>query len=143
VYAVEAADATKLGQTARWLLLICTLFGLAAMHTLGHASMPMDTHADHAGVSSADAGPTAAGTVMTAPCPDGHCGGGHGMDAWSVCLAILGGLALVVLIGALLSRRSRSTGPHKRISAGPPAARAPPGRRYQGLRVASLAVLRI
>lgn len=28
-----------IGRVARWVLLACTLFGLAAMHTLGHGGM--------------------------------------------------------------------------------------------------------
>ena len=136
------------------MLLFCTLFGLATMHTLGHAGMQMDTHASNAGMPSAESS-LAAGTSMdvlavqavAAPCPDDHCGGGHGtgeMDAWSVCVAVLGGLALVVLLSALLlGRRGGSARPHDRSTGDPPASRAAPGWRHQGLRVASLAVLRI
>ncbi|WP_127507733.1 hypothetical protein [Actinoplanes solisilvae] len=66
------------------------------------------------------------------------------MDAWSVCLAILGGLAMVVLISALLlSRRNGSARARDGVSAGPRVPRAPPHWRYQGLRATSLAVLRI
>jgi len=133
------------------MLLFCTLFGLATMHTLGHAGMQMDSHAGAAAMSSAASGGTNSGVLiveaMAVPCPDDHCGDGHGtggMDAWSVCVAVLGGLALVLLLGALLlSRRNGSARPHNGATGDPPAPRAPPGWRHQGLRVASLAVLRI
>ncbi|MGW4941891.1 DUF6153 family protein [Actinoplanes sp. NPDC004185] len=148
---MQAADATTLGRTARWMLLFCTLFGLATMHTLGHAGMQMDSHAGVTSMSNAEAGPAHAAVLdigaTAAPCPDGHCGDGHGtggMDAWSVCVAVLGGLAMVFLLGALLlSRRTGSARSPDRATGDPPAPRAPPGWRYQGLRVASLAVLRI
>jgi hypothetical protein len=152
---VEAADATKLGRTARWLLLFCTLFGLATMHTLGHAGMQMDSHAHRVVMPSAEASLGAGGTslamhiveAMTAPCPYDHCSGGHGtggMDPWSVCVAVLGGLAMaVLLISLLLGRRNGSARPHDGSAGHAPASRAPPGWQHQGLRVASLAVLRI
>jgi hypothetical protein len=131
-------------RAARWVLLFCTLFGLATMHTLGHAGMHVDTHVD----THEPAAVTTA-MVSAAPdghCPDGHCGGrpDHGrMSGWEVCLAVLGGLAVAVLLAALLlvpaaglpaSIRERLTG--LRVP-------RPPPRRRVGLSVASVAVLRI
>jgi hypothetical protein len=40
-------EAVAAGRMARWLLLACTLLGLAAMHTLGHAAMSMPQHSSH------------------------------------------------------------------------------------------------
>ena len=161
VVCVPAADVTAFGRTARWLLLFCTLFGLATMHTLGHAGMRMHGHDVQAGMThAAAAAPGGAGQVgsskqvwtaspvqaMAAPCDDDHCNDGHGpggMGAWSVCLAILGGLALVVLIGALLlSRRHDRAGPGDEAATARSVTRSPPGR-HHGLRIASLTVLRI
>lgn len=138
------------------MLLFCTLFGLATMHTLGHAGMQMNPHVGSTGMPSAEAGLLPSGMSLGmftgedagAPCPDDHCGGGHGsggMDAWSVCVAILGGLALVALLSALfLSRGNSGTRPHDQDAPGNlPVPRAPPGWRHHGLRIASVAVLRI
>jgi hypothetical protein len=41
---VTKAATAGTGRVARWMLLACTLFGLAAMHTLGHAGMQMGAH---------------------------------------------------------------------------------------------------
>ncbi|WP_430640984.1 DUF6153 family protein [Couchioplanes caeruleus] len=137
------------------MLLFCTLFGLATMHTLGHAGMQMDSHAGGPAMLVAEAGHIADGanlgslmdTAASVPCPDDHCGDGHGtggMDAWTVCLAVLGGLALVVLLSVLLvSRRGEAARRHDGNAQSRSAPRAPPGWRHQGLRVASLAVMRI
>ena len=150
---VQATDATMLGRAARWMLLFCTLFGLATMHTLGHAGMDSHTGVVSMASTQVDLLPGGTGSGMlrfeavVTPCPDGHCGGGHGtggMDAWSVCLAVLGGLATVILLSVLLLRhRSGSVRPHDRAAGGPPVSRAPPGRRNLGLHVASLTVMRI
>jgi len=140
------------GRVARWILLLCTMFGLALMHTLGHADMRMgaDAGAPHLvqpGAAMIEAGgiavmgPTAAGSRE---CSGGHCDGhgDGGMSGWSVCLAVLTALAVIVLLGALLSRASSG----RRWTLWEPvrvaAPRAPP-RRAAGLRLASVAVLRI
>ncbi|WP_146228071.1 hypothetical protein [Micromonospora sp. S4605] len=183
--------AVSLGRWTR-LLLFVTLFGLAAMHTLGH-----DRHADHgagaAGHGSAAAdhdsaarigpladGPEAAAghaavaagaggtatvglgavhatgrTVVAATdaggCPDG-CqtdrllpsggAGGEEMPGWAVCLAVLGTLAVSLLVAVLLFTGWRSAGPGGRRahrSTSPP--RAPPPEPI-GLRLSTVAVLR-
>ena len=129
---------TKIGRTARWLLLFGTLFGLAAMHTLGHSGMRMEPEPRPATV--AFTGPAA----VSAPCPDGHCPGDPGaMGGWSICVAVLGGLAVFALLAALLiARRGR----HEPVPGEPASAagtpRAPPIRPV-GLILASTAVLRI
>lgn len=133
------------GRLARWLLLSCTLFGLAAMHTLGHVGPGVATHDPGAAMTVAPGGVherTAVSAGDPADCPDGHCDG-HGPGGWSVCLAVLGGLAALVLLAALLtwsaSRRSRA---RTRGAGGPAASRGPP-RRPAGLTLASVAVLRV
>ena len=136
----------------RWLLLACTLFGLAAMHTVGHAgpghamAMPDRPAIHHLRTM------LAANTAhVTAPigyrCPDGcvHLGspgpaGGH-PDGWSVCLAVLAAFAIAMLVGWLLraatnrGTANRSTRP---LTITP---RAPPPPRV-GLLLADLSVLR-
>jgi hypothetical protein len=88
VGAVTRAQGTDIGRSARWLLLFCTLLGLAMMHTLGHLGMPMDAHLQTAAQAEAHVAAQAEtpGLVITglgpaelmheaipAPCPDGHC----------------------------------------------------------------------
>ena len=138
------------------MLLFCTLFGLAAMHTLGHADMRMDAHPHVAAMPNAAVTVTApdviaggivqAAAVVAAPCTGDHCGGQRdhgGMTGWSICLAVLGGLAVVVLLAALLLQpaRDRTRTGGKPVSDLPPA--RPPPRRRAGLTVASIAMLRI
>jgi hypothetical protein len=128
-------------------LLFCTLFGLAAMHTLGHTGVGADAHA-----VPAVAGPPMAAVpdpvvvAFTAAsvddCGDDHCDG-HGPSGWSICLAILGGLATMVLLMILLLAALRD---HRRApgaaAPGIPSPRAPP-ERTAGLTLVSAAVLRI
>ncbi|MEV6629174.1 hypothetical protein AB0M54_00285 [Actinoplanes sp. NPDC051470] len=144
------------GRVARWVLLACTLFGLAAMHTLGHAGMRMHEHASH-GPATLTVAPAvmmgdtalaaaAAGAVDDCPgCPHaaGSAGGHGGMGGWGVCLAVLSGLAMLVLLAVLLLARSRaggarvrSSGSRLRVPRGPPPRRA-------GLTLAAVSVLRI
>jgi len=149
------------GRFARWLLLACTLFGLAVMHTVGHAGMQMHAH-DHPGAqaSSSLPGPThdfgamgtaTTGTVatfVTSDICDGGCahapsssphGGGTG---WSVCLAVLGALAMVVvliMLGARFRRRGPPTpdgGTWAAVNRGPPV-------KPVGLALATVSVLRV
>jgi hypothetical protein len=136
----------------RWLLLGCTLLGLAAMHTLGHTGHAMampDPPATHpqttATMLAAHATHTAA--PIGYPCLSGcaHVAGGGpaGGDpsSWSVCLAILTALAVAVLLG-WLSRAATQRGATNRPTR--PLAitcRAPPVAGV-GLRLADLAVLR-
>ncbi len=136
------------GRVARWVLLSCTLFGLAMMHTLGHAG-PQVTHHQFGAAVAVAAGAVHDSPAMSALVPgechadhcDGH--GSGGMSGWSVCLAVLGGLLAVVLLVALLSGLVPGRGRIREESPGrPPVPRGPP-RRPVGLVVASVAVLRI
>jgi hypothetical protein len=151
VGAVTHRPATDIRRSARWLLLLGTLFGLAAMHTLGHTGMQMDQPAHHetpAMTSIVVPGqaylePTA--HMREAPaCTGDHCPGDHGaMSQWSVCLAVLGGLAVFALLVAVLigGRRTRTSAAGQAMST-PVTSRAPPQQRF-GLTIASTAVLRI
>lgn len=136
-----------IGRTARWLLLLCTVFGLAVMHTFGHAGVEITmaadvgTHQHGMGRPAAVAEPVAmAGAPICAGdrCPD------HGsMSGWSVCLAVLSGLAAIMLLAVMLwARRARAGRPGGRpVLAG--SAPRPPPTPAAGLTVASNAVLRI
>ncbi|GIJ49623.1 hypothetical protein Val02_65090 [Virgisporangium aliadipatigenens] len=94
-----------LGRYARWILLACTLLGVAAMHTLGH----IDGGHGH--------GTPSAGTVVmadvAADCAGDGCLGGHHRDehmpmSWSVCLAVVAGLAVATLLLWSIAARGRS-----------------------------------
>jgi len=155
VIAMTGERTALTGPVARWMLLACTLFGLAAMHTLGHAGMRMDEHVGHRSVSPAaaavmdrPAGVTAAMTAVTNDClgcvqAGSPAGPGHGgMAGWDVCLAVLTGLAVLVLLTALLVTRSRREGPPARaVGRRPRGPRGPP--RPTGLTLAAASVLRI
>jgi len=121
-------------------LLLLTALGLTMMHTLGHAGMQMDAPAaPHAATLGAHAPATASALP---PCPDDHCPHHPGMDGWSVCLGILGGLAVVVLLAAYLAgRHSAELTPASATIPGK-ASRSPP-RAPTGLLIASTAALRI
>ena len=138
-------------RTARWLLLLGTLLGLAAMHTLGHAGMRMDEHRTvgmngSAAVKPAVAGPSwlaVVGAAASPACADDHCDDHGAMSEWSICLAVLDGLAVLALLAALLmTRRADRGGVRGTPSSVPGSPRAPPHRR-PGIILASAAVLRI
>ncbi|HEX8343445.1 MAG TPA: DUF6153 family protein [Actinoplanes sp.] len=118
---MTAEQTAGIGRAARWVLLFCTLFGLATMHTLGHAGMHPDEHTHPVtmpatAVAMADAAQLTPAAVTDTTCTGHDCGHDrqHGtMSWWSICLAILGGLAAVVLLAALLQgpvRRRAGTG---------------------------------
>ncbi|WFE26103.1 DUF6153 family protein [Solwaraspora sp. WMMD791] len=139
--------ATGVGHTARLALLLATALGLALMHTLGHTGVRADPHPAMAGMPTMTAGAAGMmGAVVTAaqPCPDGHCDGhgGHSSGVWSACLAILSGLAVIVMLLWLLTtvRGHRLVSVPAELGAVSP--RAPPDR-TTGLMLASAAVLRI
>ncbi|MEV4706319.1 hypothetical protein [Actinoplanes sp. NPDC049316] len=140
-------EAAGIGRAIRLFLLLSTVFGLAAMHTLGHAGVHVGTHghtAATAGVASPEAGETAAAGSAD-HCPDGHCPGRDhgGMSGWAICLAVLGGLTAAVLLAALLLTSRPGPlgwGPGRPFA---PSVPRPPPRRWMGLTVASVAVLRI
>ncbi|WP_203830335.1 DUF6153 family protein [Actinoplanes palleronii] len=147
---MTSTTAATIGRTARTVLVLCTVFGLATMHTLGHAGVRAE-HPGTAAMTTVSAATALTGaSFVAAPaaetCPDDHCTGHHDhdqMSVWSVCLAILGGLTVIVLLalallaGARPDLRPRGAGASRR-----PATRAPPIA-GAGLTLASTAVLRI
>jgi len=109
---VQTGETTTIGRIARLVLLACTLFGLAAMHTIGHSGM---THTGHHHEDQ----PASAHQVSTMPaftaaqsdgCAEDGCvhaaalpeGGGGQMDPWDLCLAVLSGFAVALLLAGLL-----------------------------------------
>ncbi len=147
--AVTGTTAAAIGRTARTVLLLCTVFGLAAMHTLGHSGVRAE-HLDAPAMSVVSSTaflstPSFVAAPTTDSCPDDHCTGHHHdqMTVWSVCLAILGGLAVVILLAiALLAAARPRPAPRGREGTRRQPGRAPPTART-GLTLASTAVLRI
>lgn len=128
------------------MLLVCTLVGLAAMHTIGHTGPGGSTHATAASSTAAGMpGMTETVPAISAavPCLGGHCDSHGAMDVFSVCMAVLQGLAVAVLLAMLLLTVLAGLGrlrPWERATTGAP--RAPPVRRT-GLTIAAISVLRI
>ncbi len=106
---VKRTKTVQAGRLAQLVLLVCTALGLALMHTLGHST----TGHSHSSSMGHDESLTA--VIVGAPgeavhdgctgdCPHGsaptHHGGG--MTGWQICLAVLGGLAAVVLLAVLM-----------------------------------------
>lgn len=133
------------GRVARLVLLVCTLFGLAAMHTIGHGGVDHSSHHDESQVVAA--GMTLApGDAASDGCECDHAAlqplGGGRMGGWGLCVAVLGALAVAVLLAALLL--GAVTGRHPpRTARGPGCTgpRAPPVLRL-GLTLATVSVLR-
>ncbi|WP_199512034.1 hypothetical protein [Nucisporomicrobium flavum] len=144
------AEAAATGRAVRWILLFCTVFGLATMHTLGHSGVHRHAHGHPPATATATAGSVPMATAAAGPgavaaehCPDGRCHDHGGMNGWAVCLAVLGGLAVAVLLAALLLTPRRGLlawGRDRRAGLRVP---RPPPRRWLGLTVASVSVLRI
>jgi hypothetical protein len=120
------------------------LFGLAAMHTIGHGGV------DHAGHHAESQEPAAGVTLaMGGAAPDGCCSHaaelpirGGGMGSWDLCVAVLSAFAVAVLLAALLL--ITATGRHPPRSARDPSrwgSRAPPILPF-GLTLATVSVLR-
>ncbi|WP_344612326.1 DUF6153 family protein [Dactylosporangium salmoneum] len=126
-----------LGRAARIALLLATLVGLTAMHTLGHSGPHLGDGHRHAPVAEHVAAmPVLSAVLLT--------GSGHehgGMDDWAICLAVLVAFAVVVLGVALLARRSTTTAAALRHAARQARPRAPPPRPV-GLALATVSVLR-
>src|SRR4051812_3587240 len=103
------------------------------MHTLGHAGMA--GHAHQSSATSPVWPMTAVAATMPMLTADAACSGDHcpampahpGADGWSVCLAILTGLATVAFLALLLFVRIRRGGSALRrpVPVGKPP-RAPP-----------------
>ncbi|MEV5818995.1 hypothetical protein AB0L22_07450 [Micromonospora haikouensis] len=89
------------GRWGRLALLLCTLIGLAAMHTLGHGAHSGGTHAGHDGAAPRDGHPALAafadGAAVPATLADGTggpvalAGGMGGPVAPAVSVALAGG----------------------------------------------------
>jgi disulfide bond formation protein DsbB len=156
VGAVTRAATADMGRVARWTLLACTLLGLAAMHTVGHAGMQMGAHGQVMPGSTATLVVTHVAPVeavqavvaaVTGGCADDDCADpshhGGAMSGWSMCLAVLSGLAVVVLLAALLLRATTGRGRRRfRAASRVVVPRGPPGRR-SGLTMVAVSVLRI
>lgn len=132
------------GRWVRLLLLLCTLVGLTAMHTLGHGA-----HSPSGHLAGHPAGHTAA-VAMVADCVGDGCPAralppadpGGDPSGWSVCLAVLGAFAVALLVVVLLRTGSRAAVAAARGALRHPTGpRAPPPRLY-GLRLATTSVLR-
>ncbi|WP_194823516.1 hypothetical protein [Micromonospora sp. S-DT3-3-22] len=154
----RAGTATTTGRWLRLLLLVGTLLGLSAMHTLGHDAHLGGGHP--AGHDTATGGPHRSTAGHDAPadrslprepvpvvggcvhgCAAALPGGSSDSPstAWSVCLAVLGALTVTVLV-LLFAVRTRPAGVSRPPSR-PREPRAPPPRPL-GLRLATVSVLR-
>jgi hypothetical protein len=139
-----------IGRLARLLLLACTVLGVAALHTIGHAAVGAPDHHNIVTVSA----PVLPGTPIAQLVPGEHGGcDGDGCDHqaiapgnaddssrwWEVCVAVLSVLALGALItAAALGGRLAPTLTTWVTRRPPPAAR----RRPVGLTLTALVVLR-
>jgi hypothetical protein len=92
-----------IGRIARLALLACTLFGLAAMHTIGHSGMAHAAQPTHQFSTTPALGPSddcaGDGCVHPAALPGG---GGAQMDRWGLCVAVLSAFAIAILLAGLL-----------------------------------------
>jgi len=137
-------DRAVSGRIARLVLLACTLFGLAAMHTIGHGGVDHASHHDEPRAVAAGM-VVAVSDAASDGCECDHAAlqplGRGGMGGWGLCVAVLGALAVAVLLAALLL--SAVTGRRPRHPARGPgrAPRAPPALRF-GLTLATVSVLR-
>ncbi|WP_343449770.1 hypothetical protein [Micromonospora oryzae] len=96
------------GRWGRLALLLCTLIGLAAMHTLGHGAHPGGTHAGHDGATPRDGHPAPAtladGAAVPVALADGTggpvalAGGMGGSVAPAVPVVLAGGAAVPVAL---------------------------------------------
>ncbi|MEV2236945.1 DUF6153 family protein [Micromonospora sp. NPDC049891] len=138
-------EAANPGRWFRFVLLACTLFGLAAMHSLGHDPVLGPAgHGGHAAPSSSahiddchDERCVAQATQTTEEPGHGHSSG------WTVCVAIAAGFALAVVLAVRLLRRTRSVLPRDRRLTRALNGRAPPAFSMIGLTTAAVSVLRI
>jgi len=99
---------TVSGHLARLLLLACTVLGVAALHTIGHAGVtgPGRHHPASASVAAAVV-PGEAGGCDGDGCPHHAAGPGEAADTsrwWDACLAILSVLAGAALVLRLSGR---------------------------------------
>ncbi|MFG2053862.1 hypothetical protein ACGFI9_07490 [Micromonospora sp. NPDC048930] len=167
-----ATEAAVTGRWVRLLLLLCTLVGLTAMHTLGHGGhAPADQDTGHgiahhpapvepatpAGLAAMADLPAIAGMAvhpglagMAPDCAGDGCAvralplGHLGGDpsGWSVCLAVLGAFAVALLAAVLLRARSHTAGPTVDGPFRVASGSRAPPTRPYGLRLAAASVLR-
>ena len=146
------------GRWTRLLLLLSTLVGLAAMHTLGHGAHAAGGHRSdhpapaghHLGPAPVLADPVATAATAMADCPGGGClahalpltGPGGDRSSWSVCVAVLGAFAVALLVALLMRAGSSAAGRAARGSWRPACGPRDPPPRPWGLRVAAVSVLR-
>jgi hypothetical protein len=143
---VRKVRAMTIGRTARLVLLVATVLGLAGMHTLGHGG-------PH--VPAAGAHHVASASMVADPAPDDACAGdgcdlvmwhpgqSHpDMPMWEVCLAVLVGLAVLAMAAALMRvRRTPASGALGHGYTVRPLARGPTALPV-GLTLATVSVLR-
>ncbi|MET7706434.1 hypothetical protein [Micromonospora sp. NPDC005413] len=137
------ARAARTGPLVRFVLLACTLVGLAAMHSLGHDPAPPTTGTGaHTAAMPAPAGQhddcagDGCAQAITAPAShDGH------MPSWAVCLAILGAFTLTIALGLALLTETKIVRSGLRPTVRAAWSRGPPARLI-GLHLASVSVQR-
>ncbi|WP_144082524.1 MULTISPECIES: hypothetical protein [unclassified Micromonospora] len=86
------------GRWGRLALLLCTLIGLAAMHTLGHGAHSGGTHAGHDGAAPRDGHPAPAAFADGTGGPVALVGGMGGPVAPAVPVGLAGGAAVPVAL---------------------------------------------
>lgn len=124
----------RFGRSALLALLVATVFGLVAMHSLGHGGR----HAPAAAAHHVASAPMAADDLVMWPAGEEH----PDAPMWEICLAVLAGLAVVAMAGALLRvRRLPASAVAGHFYAPRPSARAPTA--PVGLTMAAMSVLRI
>ncbi|MFI7550697.1 DUF6153 family protein [Micromonospora sediminimaris] len=139
-------EAATNGRWLRFVLLACTLFGLAVMHSLGHDPvLGAPGHGSHAASTSPAQVDGCHDERCVAPAaqsteePPWH---GHS-SGWAVCLAVVAGFALAVALAVRHLRRTRSVLPRDHRPTRALGGRAPPAFRLIGLTTAAVSVLRI
>ncbi|WFE45082.1 DUF6153 family protein [Verrucosispora sp. WMMD1129] len=138
-------EAATNGRWLRFVLLACTLFGLAVMHSLGHdPALGAPGHGSHAAptLPSHVDGCHTEQCVAPAAHPIEEPGHGH-PSGWAVCVAIVAGFALAVALAVRHLRRTRSVLPRDRRLTRALGGRAPPAFRLMGLTTVAVSVLRI
>ncbi|MFF5215496.1 DUF6153 family protein [Micromonospora sp. NPDC000442] len=138
-------EAATTGRWLRFVLLACTLFGLAVMHSLGHDPvLGAAGHGSHAAPISSTHVDGCHTEQCVAPAAQSTQEPGHGHPSgWAVCVAIAAGVALAVVLTVRLLRRTRSVLPRDRRLTRARGARAPPDFPMIGLTTAAVSVLRI
>jgi hypothetical protein len=146
---VQTGGTAMIGRIARFVLLACTLFGLAAMHTIGHGTMSSAHHHEAPSVAMHQ---LSAMPAFTQADPDGCAAGGclHAavlpdsggpMDLRDLCVAVLSAFAVAMLLAGLLLAAVTGRFPPGSGDGRRPALRFPPIPPW-GLTVVTVSVLR-